>query len=97
MVNVIYLHECLKLWDLFKSHLSLEANPTLDILPFAITIDGNQKGVRRMKFALKNLRIVTPFRIVENGVIIVEGKKISELGRVGDISIPDKIKVYDLA
>ncbi len=96
-MNAIYLHECLKLWDLFKSHLSLEANPTLDILPFAITIDGNQKGVRRMKFALKNLRIVTPFRIVENGVIIVEGKKISELGRVGDISIPDNIKVYDLA
>ncbi|MEX1275166.1 MAG: N-acetylglucosamine-6-phosphate deacetylase [Bacteroidota bacterium] len=49
-----------------------------------------------MNFALKNITIVTPFRIIEQGALLVEGKKISAIGKVSEVDIPAKMKVYDL-
>ncbi|MBW7888269.1 MAG: N-acetylglucosamine-6-phosphate deacetylase [Bacteroidetes bacterium] len=49
-----------------------------------------------MNYAIKNVKIVTPFRIVEPGAIIISDKKISAMGKVMDVTIPDNIPVYDL-
>lgn len=49
-----------------------------------------------MNYALKNIKIVTPFRIVENGTIVVTGKQISNMGKVSDVVISQDIPVYDL-
>ncbi len=49
-----------------------------------------------MNYALRNIKIVTPFRIVENGTIVVTGKQISNMGKVSDVIISQDIPVYDL-
>lgn len=49
-----------------------------------------------MNFALNNITIVTPFRIIEGGTLIVEGKKISAIGRRSEVSVPAGMKTYDL-
>ena len=49
-----------------------------------------------MSYAVRNVKIVTPFRIIENGSVIVTGKKISALGSVQDVKIPSSIKSYDM-
>jgi N-acetylglucosamine-6-phosphate deacetylase len=49
-----------------------------------------------MKYALKNVKIITPFRIVDNGTIVINGKQISNMGRVSDVAIDSETKVYDL-
>lgn len=48
-----------------------------------------------MKFAIKNVEIVTPFRIIEKGSVIVEGKKIAALGRSSEVQIPSSVRTYD--
>ncbi len=50
-----------------------------------------------MNYALKNIKIVTPFRIVENGAIVITGKQISNMGKVTDVNISSDIPVYDLS
>ncbi|MDP1677710.1 MAG: N-acetylglucosamine-6-phosphate deacetylase [Bacteroidota bacterium] len=50
-----------------------------------------------MNYALKNVKIVTPFRIVENGAIVITGKQISNMGKVSDVNISSDIPVYDLS
>jgi N-acetylglucosamine-6-phosphate deacetylase len=49
-----------------------------------------------MSYAVRNVKIVTPFRIIENGSVIVTGKKISALGSVQDVKIPSSMKSYDM-
>jgi N-acetylglucosamine-6-phosphate deacetylase len=49
-----------------------------------------------MTYAVRNVKIVTPFRIIENGSVIVTGKKISALGGVEDVEIPSSMKSYDM-
>lgn len=49
-----------------------------------------------MSYAVRNVKIVTPFRIIENGSVIVTGKKISALGGVEDVNIPSSMKSYDM-
>jgi N-acetylglucosamine-6-phosphate deacetylase len=49
-----------------------------------------------VKFALIGGKIVTPFRIVNNGVIVIEDGVISELGK-SDVAIPDGCEVYDVS
>jgi len=46
-----------------------------------------------MKLALKNPTIVTPFRIIEHGTLLVDGKKIAAVGRGKDVAIPTGFKV----
>ena len=49
-----------------------------------------------MSYAVRNVKIVTPFRIIENGSVVVSGKKISALGGVEDVNIPSSMKSYDM-
>jgi N-acetylglucosamine-6-phosphate deacetylase len=49
-----------------------------------------------MKFALAGGRIITPFRTLNDGVLIVEEGKISELGKSSDTVIPNDCKVYNI-
>jgi N-acetylglucosamine-6-phosphate deacetylase len=49
-----------------------------------------------MTYALKNIKIITPFRIVENGIIVVTNKQISNMGKVSDVHISPGTTVYDL-
>jgi N-acetylglucosamine-6-phosphate deacetylase len=48
-------------------------------------------------YAVQNVKIVTPFRIVEPGAIIVTGKQITGMGKISDVTIPNGVPVYDLA
>ena len=49
-----------------------------------------------MSLAFINARIVTPFRVIDRGVLITEGSKIAAIGDVDDIAIPRSAKKYDL-
>lgn len=50
-----------------------------------------------MKFALIGGKIITPFRIVKNGTIVLEDGLITELGKASDIRIPDECEVIDVS
>ncbi|KAB2926446.1 MAG: N-acetylglucosamine-6-phosphate deacetylase [Bacteroidetes bacterium] len=52
--------------------------------------------MKTTSFALRNVRIITPFRIVEPGVIVIAGRQIAHMGKVSDIAVPPGIPVYDL-
>lgn len=47
-------------------------------------------------FAITNAKIITPFRIVEPGSIIVAEKRIANMGKNADVTIPAGVPVYDL-
>lgn len=49
-----------------------------------------------MTFAIRNIDIVTPFRIIEHGAILVEGKKIAAIGKTAEVSIPQGTRTLDL-
>ena len=49
-----------------------------------------------MTYAIQNVKIITPFRIVENGAIVITNKKISNMGKVSDVNIAPGTPVYDL-
>ncbi len=48
-----------------------------------------------MKTAIKNADIVTPFRIIENGVIVVEGSKIIAIGAPDEVDVPAGARIFD--
>jgi len=48
-----------------------------------------------MKTAIKNADIVTPFRIIENGVVIVEGSKIIAIGAPDEVDVPAGARIFD--
>ena len=50
-----------------------------------------------MPYAITNVKIVTPFRIVENAAIVIDGKSISELGKMEDVSFGAWIPRYDFS
>lgn len=50
-----------------------------------------------MKLALVGGKIVTPFRIIEKGSIVIDGHKIYELGKIQDVNIPDDCEVMDVS
>ncbi|NUN08585.1 MAG: N-acetylglucosamine-6-phosphate deacetylase [Ignavibacteriaceae bacterium] len=50
-----------------------------------------------MKLALIGGKIVTPFRVVKNGTIVIEDGMISELGKISDVSIPDGCRLIDVS
>jgi N-acetylglucosamine-6-phosphate deacetylase len=47
-----------------------------------------------MNFAIRDIDIVTPFRIIRGGTVVVEGKKIAKIGSSSEISIPSKFRVF---
>jgi len=50
-----------------------------------------------MKLALVGGKIITPFRIVENGTVIIHGSKIYEIGKSADVKIPSDCQVIDVS
>jgi len=48
-----------------------------------------------MSFAIRNVQIITPFRVVEEGTLIIEGRKISAIGSSRDTPVPAGMKVYE--
>jgi N-acetylglucosamine-6-phosphate deacetylase len=50
-----------------------------------------------MSIALIGGTILTPFRSIENGVVVIKDKKIYELGRAKDVTIPDGCEVIDVS
>ncbi|MGE5604269.1 MAG: N-acetylglucosamine-6-phosphate deacetylase [Bacteroidota bacterium] len=48
------------------------------------------------RLALVNGRLITPFRQIPNGTIIINGKTIEDCGLVGQVTIPGDAKVIDL-
>jgi imidazolonepropionase-like amidohydrolase/Tol biopolymer transport system component len=50
------------------------------------------------KIALKNARIITMHgdEVIENGAIVIDGNKITAIGKTSDVDIPADAKVYDL-
>ncbi len=50
-----------------------------------------------MKLALIGGTIVTPFRVIENGTILCENGKVSEIGRAGDVPVLEDCEVIDVS
>jgi len=48
-----------------------------------------------VSFAISGVDIVTPFRIIRQSSILVEGKKISAIGSPAEVKIPKGTKTYD--
>lgn len=48
-----------------------------------------------MTLALTHARIVTPFRIIENGTLLVDGRQISGIGPESEVRVPSGATVYD--
>lgn len=50
-----------------------------------------------MNLALTGARIITPFRIIEKGTIVIKGPKIYELGKISDVVIPSDAEIIDVS
>lgn len=50
-----------------------------------------------MSVALLGGTIITPFKMVENGAIVIQNGKIFELGKTKDVDIPDNCEVIDVS
>jgi len=48
-----------------------------------------------MRLALINAKIITPFRIIKNGSMLIDEGKIIELGSIDDVVIPAESKVIN--
>ena len=53
--------------------------------------------LKNKRLALVGGTIITPFRVVKNGTIIIENTRISELGKSIDVEIPDETEIYDVS
>ncbi|GAF93835.1 unnamed protein product, partial [marine sediment metagenome] len=51
----------------------------------------------RETLVFKNATIITPMRVIDNGVLIVENGKISSIDPEAGVKIPEGIKVIDAA
>lgn len=49
-----------------------------------------------MIYALRNAKIITPFREVEPGTIIIDGKRIVNMGKDSDVEVPAGVRSYNL-
>jgi len=47
-------------------------------------------------FALKAKKLVTPLRVIENGVIVVDGETIKYVGSEQNVTVPEGVQVQDL-
>lgn len=48
-----------------------------------------------MSFALLHANIVTPFRVIERGTVVVEGKRIAAIGASGEVFVPENVRTFD--
>ena len=52
---------------------------------------------QREALVFKNATIITPMRVIDNGVLIVENGKIFSTGPDAEVKVPQGIKVIDAA
>ena len=50
-----------------------------------------------MTLALVGAKLITPFRIIRNGAVVIERNKIVELGHIEDVVIPQKAEIMDVS
>ncbi|MBV6445536.1 MAG: N-acetylglucosamine-6-phosphate deacetylase [Ignavibacteriales bacterium] len=50
-----------------------------------------------MKLALIGGEIITPFRIVKNGTVVIQDGTILDIGKAADVKIPDECEVIDIS
>lgn len=48
-----------------------------------------------MNLAIQNTDIITPFRIIKRGSLVIEGKKIAAIGEAKEVRIPSGIRTID--
>ncbi|HLE31065.1 MAG TPA: N-acetylglucosamine-6-phosphate deacetylase [Bacteroidota bacterium] len=46
-------------------------------------------------FVITNVDIITPFRVIEKGALLIQGKRIAAVGPVGEVEIASGVKVFD--
>jgi len=51
--------------------------------------------VKHSSFAIANVDIITPFRVIERGSCLVHGKRIAAVGPVDEVDIPSGVQVFD--
>lgn len=51
--------------------------------------------MKHSSFAITNVDIVTPFRVIERGSCLIRGKRIAAVGPVDEVEIPSGVQVYD--
>ncbi|MGH2569294.1 MAG: N-acetylglucosamine-6-phosphate deacetylase [Bacteroidota bacterium] len=50
-----------------------------------------------MSIAVKNVDIITPFRVITRGTVVVEGKKIAAVGEAQEVRIPPGTRTVDFS
>ncbi|MFO7447982.1 MAG: N-acetylglucosamine-6-phosphate deacetylase [Ignavibacteriaceae bacterium] len=50
-----------------------------------------------MKLALIGGTLITPFRVIKNGALVIEKDKIYEVGKATDVTIPEDCKLIDVS
>ena len=48
-----------------------------------------------MTLAFRNAEIITPFRVIERGTLVVQGRMISAVGTSDDVGVPPRARVVD--
>ena len=48
------------------------------------------------RIALTNGKLITPFREIDQGCVLIKGEFIEKIGKVGEIEIPDDTKIIDV-
>lgn len=51
--------------------------------------------MKSSSFAIQNVDIVTPFRIIQHGTLVVEGKRISAVGTAREVQVPSHIRTFN--
>ena len=51
--------------------------------------------MKHSSFAIANVDIITPFRVIERGSCLVHGKRIAAVGPVDEVDIPSGVQVFD--
>lgn len=49
-----------------------------------------------MNIALSGGKVITPFRVLNDGIVVIENGKITNLGKTSEIKVPKDCKIYDI-
>jgi imidazolonepropionase-like amidohydrolase len=52
--------------------------------------------MRESNFALISSQVITPLQVIRDGVVLVDGSKISSVGRQSNIPVPEGYRKIDL-
>jgi len=59
------------------------------------TRERNNPHVKSSTFAFTHVDIITPFRVIDSGSLVVHGKRIAAVGKMDEVEIPSGIQVFD--